>query len=153
MLKVIVFIVNTHLDAGNHQQDRAARANQLEQVAIAIERNAEGAAVIVAGNLNLDWKHHADRSLLASFAKRLNLVLAQKGGDAHNDWQTLDYIYYRSGTQALLSKVDSGEVDALTDDLNPLSDHPALYAKIIVKYLLTDASKRFSDKLWLRNQL
>ena len=127
------FIVNTHLDAGNHEQDRTARADQLEQVAIAIEKNAEGAAVIVAGDLNLDWEHHSDRSLLASFANRLNLVLAQKGGDAQNDWQTLDYIYYRSGTQALLSKEGSGEVDALTDDLNPLSDHPALYAKIIVE--------------------
>ena len=75
----------------------------------------------------------ADRSLLQNFANRLNLTLAQKGGDAGNDWQTLDYIYYRSGDDAVLLKADSGEVDALTVDLKPLSDHPALYAKIFVE--------------------
>ena len=128
-----IFLVNTHLDAGGDQRDRDVRAAQLEQIANAMETYAESAAVILAGDLNLAWENRADRSLLQKFANRLDLTLAQKGGDAGNDWQTLDYIYYRSGDDAVLLKADSGEVDALTVDLKPLSDHPALYAKIFVE--------------------
>ena len=128
-----IYLVNTHLDAGRDQRDRDVRAAQLEQIANALETYAESAAVILAGDLNLAWENRADRTLLQKFASRLNLTLAQKGGDAGNDWQTLDYIYYRSGDETVLLKADSGEVDALTEDLKPLSDHPALYAKIFVE--------------------
>ena len=69
----------------------------------------------------------------AKIRKSLESYFGAKGGDAGNDWQTLDYIYYRSGDDAVLLKADSGEVDALTVDLKPLSDHPALYAKIFVE--------------------
>ena len=128
------YIVNTHLDAGRDQRDRDARAIQLEQIAQALETKADGAAVIVAGDLNLDWENPADRKLLQTFAGRLSLVLVQKGGDARNSWRTLDYIYIRSGNDALLSTADSGEVDAVTEDHKPLSDHPAMYATIKVNY-------------------
>ena len=124
-----IYIVNTHLDAGRHQLDREARATQLEQIARALEATAEGKAVLVAGDLNLDWDSPADNALLQDFVRRLDLVLAQKGGDDTNQWKTLDYIYYRSSSDTEISTISSGEVKTMSADAEPLSDHPALFVK------------------------
>jgi hypothetical protein len=53
--------------------------------------------------------------------------LAQKGGDEKNSWKTLDYIYYRSSSETEISTISSGEVKALSQNGEPLSDHPALF--------------------------
>jgi endonuclease/exonuclease/phosphatase family metal-dependent hydrolase len=122
-----IYIVNTHLDAGRHRFDREVRATQLEQIAQVLEDSAEGSAVLLAGDLNLDWDSPADRVLLQDFVQRLDLVLAQKGGDKANQWRTLDYIYYRSSAKTKISTISSGEVNALSRNGESLSDHPALF--------------------------
>ena len=128
-----VYIVNTHLDAGNNKVDREVRASQLDKIALTLETETVGEAVVVAGDLNLDWQSPPDNLLLQKFVNRLNLVLVQKGGDASNDWKTLDYIYYRSGTSTSISEISSGEVDTLTKITEPLSDHPALFANFRIQ--------------------
>ena len=128
-----VYIVNTHLDAGNNKVDREVRASQLDKIALTLETETVGEAVVVAGDLNLDWQSPPDNLLLQKFVNRLNLVLVQKGGDASNDWKTLDYIYYRSGTTTSISAISSGEVDTLTNRTEPLSDHPALFANFRIQ--------------------
>ena len=127
------YIVNTHLDAGDEKVDREVRASQLDKIALTLEAETAGEAVFVAGDLNLDWENSADNSLLKKFVSRLNLVLVQKGGNASNDWKTLDYIYYRSGTITSISNISSGEVDTWKNGTEPLSDHPALFANFRIK--------------------
>lgn len=128
-----IYIVNTHLDAGGNKVDREVRASQLDTIALTLEAGTVGEAVFFAGDLNLDWESSADNLLLQKFVNRLNLVLAQKGGNAANDWKTLDYIYYRSGTTTSISAISSGEVDTLTNRTEPLSDHPALFANFRIQ--------------------
>ena len=128
-----IYIVNTHLDAGQSELDRLARASQLDQIALALEADASNEAVLIVGDLNLDWESPADNELLQNFVQRLNLVLAQKGGDASSDWKTLDYIYYRSSKKTSLTVDGAGEDTAFTDNAKPLSDHPALFTNFIIR--------------------
>ena len=128
-----IYIVNTHLDAGDNKTDQEVRASQLDKISLTLDAETVGEAVFFAGDLNLDWKSPADKMLLQNFSSRLNLVLAQKGGDASNDWKTLDYIYYRSGIKTTISVVSSGEVDTFANGTEPLSDHPALFANFRIQ--------------------
>lgn len=128
-----IYIVNTHLDAGRSELDRQARASQLNQIAHTLEAAAGNDAVLVAGDLNLDWASPEDNELLQSFVQRLDLVLAQKGGDASNDWTTLDYVYYRSSEKTSLTVASAGEDTEFTADAKSLSDHPALFTNFIVR--------------------
>ena len=128
-----IYMVNTHLDAGRSDLDRQARASQLNQIAHALEAKAGNDAVLVAGDLNLDWASLQDNELLQNFVQRLNLVLAQKGGDASNDWTTLDYVYYRSSEKTSLRLGRAGEDTEFTAHGKPLSDHPALFTSFIVR--------------------
>ncbi len=128
-----IYVVNTHLDAGRGEQDRQARASQLDQIALTLETEAGSEAVLVAGDLNLDWQSAADNELLQNFVQRLNLVLAQKGGDPASDWTTLDYVYYRSSGRTSLVVDAAGEDTTFTDNAKPLSDHPALFSNFIVR--------------------
>ena len=89
--------------------------------------------MFVAGDLNLDWDSPTDNLLLQKFVNRLNLVLAQKGGNASSVWKTFDYIYYRSGTSTSVSAISSGEIDKLTIGNEPLSDHPALFGNFRIQ--------------------
>ena len=128
-----IYIVNTHLDAGGSKADREVRESQLNKIALTLEAEAVGEAVFVAGDLNLDWDSPADNLLLQKFVNRLNLVLAQKGGNPSSVWKTLDYIYYRSGTSTSVSAINSGEIDTLTIGNEPLSDHPALFGNFRIQ--------------------
>ena len=128
-----IYIVNTHLDAGRSELDRQARSSQLNQIAHTLEAEAGNDAVLVAGDLNLDWASLQDNELLQNFVQRLNLVLAQKGGDASNDWTTLDYVYYRSSEKTSLTLGSAGEDAEFTADGRPLSDHPALFTNFIIR--------------------
>ena len=128
-----ILMVNTHLDAGRSELDREARASQLDQIALTLETEAGSSAILLAGDLNLHWETPLDNELLQNFVQRLNLVAAQKGGDASSSWQTLDYIYYRSSKKTNLSLTSSGEDVAFTSEGKPLSDHPALFANFKIQ--------------------
>ncbi len=122
-----IVVVNTHLDAGRGGDDRKARAAQLAHIAYTLETTARGAALIIAGDLNLDWDTPSDRALLTDFSDRLGLTLAVRG-DYTDRWaEALDYIYYRSSETLALSVQTSGENLEFENQAGPLSDHPALY--------------------------
>ena len=128
-----IIFVNTHLDAGRSASDRAARASQLEQIASAMQATAQDEAIILAGDLNLDWQSPEDKALLLHFRDRLKLTRAGQGLQAKRGWRVLDYIYFRSGSSTTLTVLDSGEDLSFTADSEPLSDHPALFAKFSVQ--------------------
>lgn len=120
-------VVNTHLDAGHDVSDREARKAQLDQIASLLEQEAAGQALIIAGDLNLDWQTPEDRAVLIDFRDRLGLTIAVDGRQADPRWEHLDYILFRSGDAVRLEVVETGEDQQFQDDAGPLSDHPALY--------------------------
>ena len=122
-------LVNTHMDAGRSKFDRSARAAQLDQLIRSIENHVTVEALIVAGDLNLDWDNAEDRLLLLDFRDRLGLTRAENGNQAERGWTVLDYIFFRNGTQTNLMVLDSGEDKNFVSGALPLSDHPALFAR------------------------
>lgn len=123
---------NTHLDAGRGDADRDVRRVQLARLGDAIERHSAGRAVVVGGDLNLEWDDPADRALLEAFAQRLGLAAAVR--TQPDGWRShLDYLLVRSGDAVCLETIASGKDERLVDAAGePLSDHPALYAKLRV---------------------
>ena len=128
----LVYLINTHLDAGRTTADQSARKLQLQQIVSVIKQIPQGAALIVGGDLNLDWDSPKDRELLHAFRDRLNLVRAVGGIQASNGWQILDYVYFRSGHGTRLRVTQSGEDPSFQHQSRPLSDHPALFVNFSV---------------------
>ena len=66
-------IVNTHMDAGKRDSDRAAREKQLEHIISTIKQRTTTEALIIAGDLNLNSKNPEDVKLLESFKEELGI--------------------------------------------------------------------------------
>ena len=126
------FVVNTHLDAGRTTSDRQARATQLKQIVAKVKKEAAGEALIVAGDLNLDWEDPQDRALLEAFRKELGLINSGQEVQADSGWPILDYIFYRNGRATTLEVLETGEDKAFQNDVGPLSDHPALFIRLLI---------------------
>jgi endonuclease/exonuclease/phosphatase family metal-dependent hydrolase len=127
-------VVNTHLDAGRGPADRAARRAQLARLRSRLERTAARAALVVGGDFNLDAADPEDAALREEFARALGLEdtgAAAAGGP----WPRLDYLYRRDGAAVLLQVLEAGEAREFHDGARPLSDHPALFARLRVRPL------------------
>ena len=125
-----VFILNTHLDAGRSTSDRKVRADQLNQILAKVEKIIDGEALIVAGDLNLRWNDPQDSHLLETFKKDLGL-LDSFGGVKNRP--SLDYILYRNGTDTTLEVLEVGIDPDFQYDNKPLSDHPALFIRLLIR--------------------
>ena len=125
-----VFILNTHLDAGRSTSDRKVRADQLNQILAKVEKVIDGEALIVAGDLNLRWNDPQDSHLLETFKKDLGL-LDSFGGVKNRP--SLDYILYRNGTDTTLEVLEVGIDSDFQYDNKPLSDHPALFIRLLIR--------------------
>jgi endonuclease/exonuclease/phosphatase family metal-dependent hydrolase len=128
----VVHVVNTHLDAGREEEDRAARAVQLEQLAGWIEARVGDAALVLAGDLNLDAERPEDRRLRDDFAARLGLADSGARAAPGSAWRVLDYIFVRSGAGRVIEVLEAGEERSFVHAGSPLSDHPALFARLRV---------------------
>jgi len=88
--------------------------------------------LVIAGDFNLDESNAGDRALLERFVRALALV--DSGARAADDGpfatKRIDYILYRSGAGVALASVEAGEAREFSDGATPLSDHPALFARI-----------------------
>ena len=99
---------NTHLDAGGSDEDRAARKQQLEKLATAMESRSRGRAVLVGGDFNLEWSNAADHAILEAFAKRLGLAIAAR--TPPDGWKThLDYLLVRDGDAVCVEPASGGK--------------------------------------------
>ena len=125
-----VFILNTHLDAGRSTSDRKVRADQLNQILAKVEKVIDGEALIVAGDLNLRRNDPQDSHLLETFKKDLGL-LDSFGGVKNRP--SLDYILYRNGTDTTLEVLEVGIDPDFQYDNKPLSDHPALFIRLLIR--------------------
>jgi endonuclease/exonuclease/phosphatase family metal-dependent hydrolase len=126
-----VHFVNTHLDAGRAAADRAARRAQLAELRVHLEREAAGAALVVAGDLNLRAADPLDVALRDEFAHALGLVDTGAAAPSESAWERLDYVYRRDGSAVLLEVLEAGEAREFVDEAaRPLSDHPALFVRL-----------------------
>lgn len=125
-----IHLVNTHLDAGRAPEDRAARRAQLEGLRGYLEREAAGAPLVLGGDLNLDAADPADAALRDEFVAALGLLDTGAAAAPGSAWQRLDYLYRRGGAAVRVELVEAGEAREFVDAGAPLSDHPALFARL-----------------------
>ena len=126
------FIVNTHMDAGKRDSDRAARERQLEQIISTIKQRTTTEALIVAGDLNLNSKNPEDVKLLENFKEELGLTDSFTGHKISKKWTILDYILYKQGEELEFKIISVGEDDSFVTEEGPLSDHPALIIEVSI---------------------
>jgi len=124
------FIVNTHMDAGRRDSDRASRKRQLEQIISTIKQRTTTEALIVAGDLNLDSKNPEDVKLLEHFKEELRLTDSFTGHNISKNWTILDYILYKQGEELEFKIISVGEDESFVTDEGTLSDHPALILEL-----------------------
>ena len=126
------FIVNTHMDAGKRDSDRAARKKQLEHIISTIKQRATTEALIVAGDLNLNSKNPEDVKLLENFKEKLKLTDSFTGHQISEKWTILDYILYKQGEELEFKIISVGEDESFVTEEGPLSDHPALIIEVSI---------------------
>lgn len=126
------FIVNTHMDAGKRNSDRASRERQLEQIISTIKQRTTTEALIVAGDLNLNSKNPEDVKLLENFKEELRLTDSFTGHKISKKWTILDYILYKQGEELEFKIISVGEDDSFVTEEGPLSDHPALIIEVSI---------------------
>ena len=126
------FIVNTHMDAGKRDSDRAARKKQLEHIISTIKQRATTEALIVAGDLNLNSKNPEDVKLLENFKEELGLTDSFTGHKISKKWTILDYILYKQGEELEFKIISVGEDESFVTEKGPLSDHPALIIEVSI---------------------
>jgi endonuclease/exonuclease/phosphatase family metal-dependent hydrolase len=129
----LVHLVNTHLDAGSGAEDRAARASQLEQLTAWIEAEIGDDALVLGGDLNLDAAQADDRRLRDAFVERLRLADSGARAAPGTPWRILDYIFVRSGGGHEIEVLEAGEEHSFVHAGAPLSDHPALFARLRIR--------------------
>lgn len=125
-----VHFVNTHLDAGRAPEDREARRSQLEGLRGYLERAAAGAPLVLGGDLNLDAADPADAALRDAFVASLGLEDTGAAAAPGGPWTRLDYLYRRSGSEVHIELLGAGEAGEFADAGAPLSDHPAIFARL-----------------------
>ena len=126
------FIVNTHMDAGRRDSDRAAREKQLAHIILTIKQRTTAEALIIAGDLNLNSKNPEDVKLLESFKEALRLTDSFTGHKISNKWTVLDYILYKQGDELEFKIISVGEDESFVTEEGPLSDHPALIIELSI---------------------
>ena len=126
------FIVNTHMDAGKRNSDRASRKRQLEQIISTIKQRTTTEALIVAGDLNLNSKNPEDVKLLENFKEELKLTDSFTGHKISKKWTILDYILYKQGEALEFKSISVGEDESFVTEEGPLSDHPALIIEVSI---------------------
>ena len=126
------FIVNTHMDAGKRDSDRASRKRQLEQIISTIKQRTTTEALIVAGDLNLNSKNPEDVKLLENFKEELKLTDSFTGHKISKKWTILDYILYKQGEELEFKIISVGEDQSFITKEGPLSDHPALIIELLI---------------------
>jgi endonuclease/exonuclease/phosphatase (EEP) superfamily protein YafD len=127
-----VDFVNTHLDAGGADADREARRAQLAILAERLRRASAGVPLVVGGDLNLHHDHPGDRALLDGFVAALGLADSGARPAPGSGWGRIDYLLYRSSADVALEVLEAGMAAEFVDEGFPLSDHPALWARLRV---------------------
>lgn len=123
--RVGVDVINLHADAGQSDSDSEARRHEFEQLAQYIRQHADGHAVIVAGDTNLEPSNSADAQIGERFLQQTGLT--DSCTVLHCNAPGIDRVFFRSSDRLHLAAEDRHEDPRFIDDRGePLSDHPAL---------------------------
>lgn len=143
---VFLDVYNWHADAGNDEEDRAARRSNTRQLYGLIDAQSAGNAVIVLGDTNSRYTRDGDvmPEMLAAVGLTDVWVELERGGvlpapggslsDCANpsagSCERVDKILYRSSATLQLEALDHEVLAALFTDAAgaPLSDHDPVYA-------------------------
>ncbi|HTO05654.1 MAG TPA: endonuclease/exonuclease/phosphatase family protein [Myxococcota bacterium] len=125
---------NLHLDAGESDADRSAREKQLANLAQRIRTLSGDGPLVVAGDFNSEASNPADAALLSRFVTEVGLRDTgarsdPQGAFAHKE---IDYVFVRDGRGIGFEVVRAGEAGEFAAGGKPLSDHPALRARLRV---------------------
>jgi len=141
-------VYNWHADAGNDEEDRAARRSNTRQLYDFIAANSAGNAVLVFGDTNSRYTRDGDvlPEMLAAVGLTDVWVELERGGvlptigsslsagcavdPSAGDCERVDKIMYRSSATLALEAIDHEVPAALFTDGagEPLSDHDPVYA-------------------------
>ncbi len=131
-----VDVYDTHLEAGDGEDDLAVREQQLERLRGFMAERSAGRAVILGGDLNLPYDDVRQRAVVERFASALGLRDAGARPSDGSRWEKrLDWILYRDGADVSLALLVAGEERAFVQNPEgaqggtPLSDHPAVFAR------------------------
>jgi endonuclease/exonuclease/phosphatase family metal-dependent hydrolase len=127
---------NLHLDAGDSAADRAAREKQLAALAERVRTLSGDAPLVVAGDFNSEESNSADAELLARFVAELGLRDSGARSDPAGSFprKHIDYIFVRDGRGLRFEVLKTGEAGEFAAAGKPLSDHPALSARLRVTH-------------------
>ena len=128
-----VDVYDTHLEAGDGEDDFVVRKSQMEKLRAFLSARSAGRAVIVGGDLNLAYDVARPRGLVEGFATALGLRdTGARPADLSRWEKRIDWILFRDGSDVLLAPTASGEELDFVQDGAPLSDHPAVFARFRV---------------------
>lgn len=126
----LIDLVNTHLDAGDGDGDQATRAAQVGVLRSRLRDDGQ-AALVLGGDLNLDWNVPRERALLDELVRDLSLV--DSGARPEPPWDRIDYLFLRESEAVALEVVAAGMAREFVAEGRPLSDHPALFVQLRVR--------------------
>jgi hypothetical protein len=129
----VVDVVNTHLDAGRREADHDARRRQLDALREALERDVGDGALVVGGDFNLHAGSARDAALLRDFVSALGLEDTGARSAEDSGFPVIDYLFFRSGSGASIELLEAGQDESFVRAEIPLSDHPALRARLRVR--------------------
>ena len=123
-----VHVWNLHADAGSDPGDLSARARNFDQLASAILSFSANAALIVAGDTNLDPTRPTDVTVLTDFLGRVGLTDSAR---TLGQGEYIDRVMVRDSANLTLTPATWRHADEFKDASGaPLSDHPALHVDI-----------------------
>jgi hypothetical protein len=143
---VFLDVYNWHSDAGNDEEDRAARRSNTRQLYEYIDANSAGNAVLVLGDTNSRYTRDGDvlPEMLAAVGLTDVWVELERGGvlpsiggslsdcadPSAGTCERVDKILYRSSASLALEALDHEVLESLFTDSagQPLSDHDPVYA-------------------------
>jgi endonuclease/exonuclease/phosphatase family metal-dependent hydrolase len=125
---------NLDLDAGDSDADRAAREKQLAALAERVRALSGDAPLVLAGDFNSEATNPEDSALLARFVAEAGLRDTGARSDPAGTFpqKHIDYIFVRDGRGIRFEVLRTGEAGEFAVGGKPLSDHPALRARLRV---------------------
>ena len=119
-----VDLYNTHLDAGKSKKDTNVRVKQLQDLQDYIKLYSSPYALIIVGDMNIDFMNSQSREVIDEFKNQLDLQMIDWFSKLANNTGVVDYIFYRESDTVEITKI----IGRVEDDLLGLSDHPPIGA-------------------------
>ena len=127
---MILHVYNTHLEAGNGAEDQEVRTQQIDTIITQINTFSQDHPVILMGDFNLEPDEEEEAVLLDRLREESGLALVCTLLSCPEP-NHIDQIYIRSSKSFVFEAFAWERAEYFVDEEGiPLSDHPAIMAKI-----------------------